>query len=186
MSRTSFPFHAEDISAVARSLRLQLAERDDKPGHVELLNMLARSIGHRNFQQLRAQASAHQRLSNPPPEAEPVDFRKIERLARCYDADARLQRWPGKHSERLIALWVLWSRLPAKQQFSEGEVNERLQAMHGFGDHALLRRELCDLGLMERTRDGSVYRRVERPMPAEAVAMLRYLKQRSGASALIA
>ncbi|MGO4705388.1 DUF2087 domain-containing protein [Microvirga sp. 2MCAF38] len=180
MSRTALPFHANDISAVARSLRSQLAERDVAPGHVELLNMLARSIGHGNFQQLRTQMAASERLSHSPVDAEPVDFRKLERLARCYDAQGRLVRWPAKHSERLIALWVLWAQLPAKDALSEAQVNERLQAMHGFGDHALLRRELCDLGLVERTRDGRIYRRVEQPMPADAVAMLRHLKLGSG------
>ena len=181
MSRTTLPFHADDISAVARSLRQQLAGREAAPGHVELLNMLARSIGHRNFQQLRAQLDAHERLNAlPAPEAEPVDYRRIERLARCYDAQGGLQRWPRKRSEQLIALWVLWSRLPVKEELSEAQVNERLQALHRFGDHALLRRELCDLGLMERTRDGRVYRRVEQPVPADALAMLRHLKLRAG------
>ncbi len=180
MSRTTLPFHANDISAVARSLRQQLAGREAAPGHVELLNMLARSIGHRNFQHLRAQLSAHERLNAPPaPEAEPIDYRRIERLARCYDARSRLQRWPRKRSEQLIALWVLWSRLPVREELSETQVNERLQALHGFGDHALLRRELFDLGLMERTRDGRVYRRVEQPMPADALALLRHLKLRT-------
>ena len=180
MSRTTLPFHANDISAVARSLRQQLAGRDAAPGHVELLNMLARSIGHRNFQHLRAQLSAHERLNAPPaPEAEPIDYRRIERLARCYDARSRLQRWPRKRSEQLIALWVLWSRLPVREELSESQVNERLQVLHGFGDHALLRRELCDLGLMERARDGRVYRRVEQPMPADALALLRHLKLRT-------
>ncbi|MBF9233980.1 DUF2087 domain-containing protein [Microvirga alba] len=183
MSRTALPFHASDISAVARSLRTQLAERNTTPGHVELLNMLARAIGHRNFQQLRAQITASERLNNPrSTDTEPVDFRKIERLARCYDAQGCLQRWPAKRSERLVALWVLWSRLPAKEELSEAQVNARLQAMHGFGDHALLRRELCDLGMMERTRDGRIYRRLEQPMPADAVAMLQHLKQRSDAA----
>ncbi|WP_230531927.1 DUF2087 domain-containing protein [Microvirga roseola] len=181
MSRTILPFHANDISAVARSLRQQLAERDAMPGHLELLNMLARSIGHRNFQQLRAQLAAERTMNPPAPEAEPVDPRRIERLARCFDAEGRLQRWPGKWSEQSIALWVLWSRLPAKENLSEAQVNERLKALHGFGDHALLRRELCDLGLMERTRDGRVYRRVEWPVPAEAVAMLRHPKLRTAA-----
>ncbi|NIX77627.1 DUF2087 domain-containing protein [Microvirga terricola] len=179
MSRTALPFHAKDISALARSLRYQLAEREAMPGHVELLNMLARSIGHRNFQQLRAQARAAQRLNTLPAEPEPVDFRRVARLARCYDATGCLQRWPGKQSERIIALWVLWSRLPAKEDLSEPEVNMRLQAMHSFGDHALLRRELCDFGLMGRTRDCRTYWRVEQRMPAEAVATLQHLKLRS-------
>ena len=50
MSRLSLPFHAQDISALAKSLKGQIAATDRDPGHVELLNMLARSSGYRNFQ----------------------------------------------------------------------------------------------------------------------------------------
>jgi hypothetical protein len=45
MSRLVFPFYANDISELARSLRSQLAACDHTPGHVELLNMLARAEG---------------------------------------------------------------------------------------------------------------------------------------------
>lgn len=56
MTRTPLPYSAGDISALARSLRTQLAARQGMPGHVELLNMLAKAAGHRNFQHFRAQA----------------------------------------------------------------------------------------------------------------------------------
>ena len=46
---------------------------------------------------------------------------------------------------------------------------------HLFGDHALLRRELCDMGLLSRTPNGSVYRRIERPMPPDAAIVARKL-----------
>ena len=51
MSRPVFPFAVGDISVLARSLHAQLSQRDGVPGHVELLNMLARAGG---FQQLPA------------------------------------------------------------------------------------------------------------------------------------
>jgi len=49
---------------------------------------------------------------------------------------------------------------------------------HGGGDHAILRRSLCDGGLVSRTRDGRVYRRVERRPPPEAAALICHLKAR--------
>ena len=43
MPRTFLPYSVDDISALARSLREQLAARTEPPGHVEMLNMLARA-----------------------------------------------------------------------------------------------------------------------------------------------
>ena len=94
-------------------LRQQLAAHKALPGHVEMLNMLARSVGHRNFQQLRAQAEAHARLSEPPPAEEPVDFRRLERLARSYDSEGRLRRWPARHANSTSATYALMTR-PAR------------------------------------------------------------------------
>ena len=66
MSRPAFPFAAGDISAVARSLKDQIAQGGHTPpGHVELLNMLARAAGYRNFQHFRAQAVARGVLDAP-------------------------------------------------------------------------------------------------------------------------
>jgi len=179
MSRTLLPFQTDDISALARSLNGQLAKCERLPGHVELLNMLARATGWRNFQHFRAQNAARERLDNPPPPAPaPVDYARVQRVLRHFDADGQLLRWPGKFSEREPCLWVLWSKLPARQTFNEAEISRLLQAHHRFGDHALLRRELCDRGLVTRTADGRVYQRIERQPPAEALALIRYLGDR--------
>ena len=179
MPRTSLPFHAPDVAQLARTLRSQLAGRDGLPGHVELLNMLARGAGYRNFQHFRSEAGRTAALppqASPPPAEDRGDERRAARLLRCFDAEGRLTRWPSKRSEQVLALWVLWARIPPRVEFTEREISARLAAMNGFGDHAILRRELCELGLMRRTRDGRVYARVEQPMAAEARAFLRRLK----------
>jgi hypothetical protein len=193
MSREIIPFYADDVSALARALKRELARHTEEsttdtarrngPGHVELLNMLARATGFRNFQHMRAQADARDRLDRPLPSVEPaVDYVRIERLTRYFDAAGRLMRWPGKHSDRVACLWVLWSRLAPHRVSSEAEINAALNAEHLFGDHALLRRDLVDLGLMARTPDGREYRRVEKAPPAEAVALIRHLGQRRAAA----
>jgi hypothetical protein len=76
---------------------------------------------------------------------------------------------------------VLWSRLPPRQAYSEAEINRALNGEHAFGDHALLRRELVDQGLVRRTADGREYRRVEQAPPADAVALIRHLGPRRAA-----
>lgn len=191
MSRDLIPFFADDVSAVARALRGELMrfgqepgrEPPAAPGHVQLLNMLARSVGYRNFQHMRAQSVARERLDRPAPtsSAAPVDYLQIERVVRYFEADGRLIRWPGKHTHGLLCLWVLWSRLTPKRVYNEAEINRELNRRHSFGDHALLRRELCEQGLVRRTADGREYRRVEQAPPADALALIRHLGLRNAA-----
>lgn len=178
MSRVAIPFSAGDLSALARSLRDQLVHCDHTPSHLELLNMLARCAGHRNYQSLRAQAAAEHRLQTAEPPAPPVDFVQVKRLAAYFDATGRLKSWPAKESLRTLCLWVFWSKLPPREALSEAKLNTQLKADHLFGDHALVRRELCDHGLVSRTPDGRQYKRVERQPPAEAAALIHHLSGR--------
>lgn len=177
MSRMPIPLMADDIATVARSLQVQLKAHDQPPGHVELLNMLARAVGRRNYQHLRAQTAAETRLAAGPPTPAPIDHLKIERVARHFDRQGRLIRWPAKTSQQQRCLWVFWAALPAATILTETEINTLLKARHLFGDHAILRRELCSAGLMARTRDGREYRRIERAPPPEAAALIGYLKR---------
>ncbi|EGY25016.1 F0F1 ATP synthase subunit alpha [Desulfovibrio sp. A2] len=151
--------------------------------HVQLLNMLVRAVGYRNFQHYRAQFAAQERLERlaaPEPTApeEPVDLRRVERAARHFGPDGLLARWPGKVSLQRLCLWWVWSRLPAGQELTGTQMDDALRACHHFGDHALLRRWLCDLGMATRTPDGRQYRRVEQRPPQEALALLQHLRDR--------
>lgn len=161
---------AEDITSFARSLANELKSAEGLPSHVELLNMLARSGGHRNYQHLRASASAQSRLALPP---KSIDFTRIERLAKYFDSDGLLIRWPNTFSIQDACVWVMWSRLPARLVMTERELNERLKVEHRFGDHAILRRELVERGLLKRPLDCSIYERVERQPTAEIAELIR-------------
>ncbi len=178
MSRIILPFHSEDISALARSLKGQLANCESQPSHLELLNILVRANGYRNFQHYRAQLAARDLLESrtPAPKTEPVDFVRVKRLLRMFDPGGKLARWPSKRSHQELCLWVIWSKLPARQVLTEKEISLLLNDNHLFGDHALLRRWLCDYGMMSRTRDGREYRRVEKRPPAEALELIRQFR----------
>jgi len=178
MTRTTIPFHAGDISSLARTLRTKLLERDAVPGHVELLNILARAIGRRNFQQLRAESqdAAAPQPALPEEPLPAIDARRIERVRRCFTPDGRLSRWPAKREDQVLALWGLWARIPSRRDFTEQEISQVLRDLHDFGDHALLRRELVESRLVSRTPDCRAYRRIEQPPPADVTELLRQVQ----------
>lgn len=176
MPRTLLPFAVDDVSALAKSLRDQLAARTGPPGHVEMLNMLARAAGDRNFQQFRARSLA---ASAPRPAAVEAaaehDIGLVERTARHFDAGGRLATWPARTSLQALALWGLWAQVEPGRSFSEIEFNRRLNQISGIGDPALLRRSMFNQGLMSRTPDCRDYQRIERVPPPEALALIRRL-----------
>lgn len=192
MSRIPFSLPIGDLSAFARSLRGQLATHGGTPSHLELLNMLVRCAGWRNFQHFRSDAlddapavpaplqpsSPAARYENPyaAGEKQPLDApdeKALRRLKRYFDDEGRMLRWPSKHSQVEPCMWVIWSRLPAAEVLGESAINALLRDMNLFDDHALLRRALIDYGMMSRTPDGREYRRIERRPPASALALIK-------------
>lgn len=178
MSKDALPLTVADITPFARALSKQLRAADETPSHLTLLNMLARAAGFRNHQHLRASTAAKARLEAVPMQS--VDFGRVEKTLNQFDGNGLLIRWPSKRYVQELALWVLWSKLPADQTLYERDVNGVLNHAHLFDDAALLRRSLIGLGLLKRKLDGSDYRRVERKPPAEAVALIREIAKRSG------
>jgi hypothetical protein len=177
MSRNPLPFGVDDIGSFARSVRKSLDGMERTPSHVEMLNLLARAGGFRNVQHLKAQHEAKTSLQTPQPVQAEIDYRLVRQLVRLFDGSGRLVRWPKKFSQRMLCLWALWSRFPARTVMNEREISEWLQERHCFGDHALLRRELVDRGLVTRTPDGRKYTRIEQRPPAEAAALFEQLRQ---------
>jgi hypothetical protein len=176
MPRTIFPMAVSDMSAFAKSLRAQIDRLDHKPSHVEMLNLLSRAAGFRNYQHFRASNAAAEVIDNLPiaVELEPqADERRVMHTMRVFGGDGRITRWPGKRSQQELCLWFLWSKIPRGQVFSEREISAFLNGLHRFEDAALLRRDLFDLGLVTRKRDGSDYRRIERKPPPELSLLLR-------------
>ncbi|MGD9638014.1 MAG: DUF2087 domain-containing protein [Alphaproteobacteria bacterium] len=190
MVKTTIPFYCEDISQLAKSITAQLKTFEKSPSHLEVLNILAKAKGFRNFQHFKASdisdlekpednTANEISLENHNADSE-IDEAKIKKIMRYFDNDMRLIRWPSKESHRLLCIWVLWSNINSKQSFSEKEISSKLDEMHLFGDYALLRRWLCDYGLMTRNSDGSNYQRVELVPSVEVKALIKALKMRKG------
>jgi hypothetical protein len=184
MPRIDVPLHAADISSFAKSLGRELKQTHEQaqrpPGHVELLNMLARAAGYRNFQSLKARPAPAATLPVPPAPPAALSDTAAKAL-RQFDAHGRVTRWPIKFSVQRLMLWGLWMRFDARRRYSEREVNELLNAWHLFGDHCTLRRELVEMKMLARTDGGAEYRKLPRRPDAEAMALMRALRQRRGA-----
>jgi hypothetical protein len=181
MSRTALSFTVSDASQFAKSLGQSLHARhaagSAPPGHVELLNLLARALGHRNLQSLQAAAAAPALPAlalaaedRAPPPALSAHARKA---LTQFDSRGRLLRWPTKFSVQKLAMWVLWTLFDGRRVYTEREVNHILRAANAFGDHVTLRRELVDHGLLTRKSDCSAYRKCPARPDAEARALLQ-------------
>ena len=177
-----------DLSSFAKSLRAQLSAQlgsdQSLPSHLSLLNMLARAAGHRNLQALKAAAtrpSPAPALPLPPARGprHPALSDAADRALRQFDAQGRLMRWPTKYTVQRYAMWGLWLHFDAKRPYTEREVNAVLQQRHSFGDHCTLRRELITMRLLERTPDGTEYRKVAARPEADVAALLHELRARS-------
>jgi hypothetical protein len=176
MSRTALSLQIADLSSFAKSLREQLGRVAQPPGHVEMLNLLCRSAGFRNYQHCKTLQEASQRLQAPREAPTPIDFPLVERTARNFDEQGRMLRWPTRPGSQELCLWLLWSRIPSRMTFTEKAISERLKQWHVFGDHALLRRALVGWRLVQRTQDGSEYRRIEQKPPLELQALRQRLE----------
>jgi len=177
MSRVALSLQIPDLSGFARSVREQLGKLAEPPSHVEMLNLLCRSAGFRNYQHCKGVLEARQRLQMPTPAVVPVDYTLVEKAARLFDERGRLLRWPTRAPVQELCLWVLWSRLASRKTFTEKQISELIKGWHVFGDHALLRRALIAWRLVQRTLDGGEYRRIEQPPPAELRALIARLRR---------
>lgn len=180
MPTDPLPFAVPDLSSFARALcaglKARHAETPEPPGHVETLNLVARALGHRNVQALRAA------LRDLPPAdvvAAPVPLSETARKALAqFDDQGRLQRWPTKFSVQRLAMWILWTRFDARRPYTEREVNAILKAANDFGDHVTLRRELVNHRLLTRKPDCSEYRKLPARPDDEARALLHAWRAR--------
>jgi hypothetical protein len=172
MSRLALPFEVADLSAFARSLRDQLDKHEHTPSHVELLNMLCRAAGFRNYQHFRADSEARQRLAAAREVKPAPDHQLVEKVARHFDGEGRLLRWPSKGPHLKLCLWALWARIPSSRVLTEREISDLLNRWHVFGDPAVLRRAMFESRLVDRTQDGRQYRRIEQKPPVELSALL--------------
>ena len=81
----------------------------------------------------------------------------IRKYRYLLSEDGKVRRWPKKNHEKQFVLEYLQSKFARETRIPEKQVNAIIQEWHLFEDHALLRREMFERGLMNRTRDGREY-----------------------------
>jgi hypothetical protein len=188
MPREAIALPVPDVSAFARALGRSLAERHARkpapPGHVELLNMLARAAGQRSIQALRAAPAPVALSAAAAPRRSAASDAPLTANARKallqFDEEGRLLRWPVKYSVQRLVMWTLWTRFDAKRTYTEKEVNAVLKQANAFGDHVTLRRELINHRLMARKSDCSEYRKLAARPDDEARALIAAWRKRQG------
>ena len=174
MTRLLVPFSTPDVSAFTKTLKSFLDERHaagkPPPSHVELLNLLARAVGLRNFATLKktAQTESSSGAAQPTKEISvdnvasgPASLASMSATVRKaliqFDDAGRLVRLPNKLSVQQMTMWALWTKFMANRKYTEKEVNAITNAFHTFGDQATLRRELVNMKLLGRKSDCSEY-----------------------------
>ena len=78
-------------------------------------------------------------------------------MANYYDSQGRLSQYPTKKPMRVVALTKIADCFEFGRKYTEKEVNEIIKKNISFSDIELVRREMFQLKLIGRLRDGSAY-----------------------------
>ena len=85
-----------------------------------------------------------------------------EKIVRPFlDAEGRIAQYPAKRAKQLEVLKYLASKLEPERAYDQNAVDAVILEWHTFGDHCLLRRDLCDARLLERDKAGTQYQAAE-------------------------
>ena len=71
-------------------------------------------------------------------------------------------RWPKKLAEKVEVIHWLETKFNNEKTYSEKDINKIIKQHHTFDDIALLRRKLILNNILNRTKDGSIYWKVEK------------------------
>lgn len=82
----------------------------------------------------------------------------IERELKAFlDDEGRVTALPAKRKKQMLAYFWIANRLPEDGVWNERALNAALNDLHTFGDPAIIRRTLVDLGVLDRDPRGTRY-----------------------------
>ena len=73
------------------------------------------------------------------------------------NAEKKLKIWPSKPDKKQLAMEFIAAKFEFDKEYLEKEVSEIIKAHHTFNDHPMLRRELINRKLLDRTPNGAKY-----------------------------
>jgi hypothetical protein len=80
-----------------------------------------------------------------------------EKMVNFLDNEKRITRWPKRKQEKIFVLKYLQGKFERNKKYKEKEINEILSQWHLFNDFAMLRREMYNNYLINRTQDCREY-----------------------------
>lgn len=81
----------------------------------------------------------------------------MESIAKLLDTAGAITRWPKKQEEREECLKYLASKFEKEMKYSEMQVNTIIKQWHKFNDHPMLRRDMVNANILDRSPDGREY-----------------------------
>ncbi|KAF0110574.1 MAG: hypothetical protein FD163_557 [Hyphomonadaceae bacterium] len=177
MPKEFVPFACPDISRLAKSIKKHLDKSEKKPSHVEILNIFARESGYKNFQQMRASSDVTTSAKDNSFKENTIGAQNLQKLKRYLDDKARVKTLPSKQSLQLMIVWYIWGHIAAQISFTEIELNHLLNRYHTFGDAALLRRYMFELGLVSRSSNCQDYRKLSPTIPSEYSEIVKFAQK---------
>lgn len=82
---------------------------------------------------------------------------ELEPIRNFLDKDLRIKSYPSNLKQKSAVIEYLVEKFEKDKKYSQKEIDNIIDLWHTFNDHALLRRELIESGLLKRTSDGSQY-----------------------------
>ncbi len=98
----------------------------------------------------------------------------LKELTPFLDNEGLLISLPAKNKKKLMAIWYLAQKIEPERTYTEAEINSLLNRWTTFNDPAILRRELYNKRLLDRTPDCSLYKK-ESEIPTLADFISRYI-----------
>lgn len=176
MPKENISINIPDVSGFAKAIKKEIDQKSGNLSHVEILNIIARTSGHKNFQQLRQNSITPQENIDFNEDIEKAQ-KNLNKLKRYLNENFQVKTLPSKLSQQELIIYYIWEFIDENKVFSEIELNKYLNRFHTFGDSALLRRYMFEYGLLSRSKDCLDYKKLKPEIPKPIIKIIEFAKE---------